>query len=107
MISSFVYQFQPFMTLRSFIFRFFQQLFDSSYNDIDMPSGVVTWWLVQFDLILRFDTANFSVSWYSAVGLRFMTADQFVYCGLMFMVGFGSLVAAQLFRHQALWNPWT
>ena len=46
-----------------------------------MPSGVVAWWLVQFDLILRFDTANFSVSWYSVVGLRFMTADQFVYYG--------------------------
>ena len=46
-----------------------------------MPSGVVAWWLVQFGLILRFDTANFSVSWYSVVGLRFMTADQFVYYG--------------------------
>ena len=45
-----------------------------------MPSGVEAWWLVQFDLILRFDTANFSVS-YSVVGLRFMTADQFVYYG--------------------------
>jgi hypothetical protein len=59
----------------------FQQLFDSSYSDIGMPSGVVAWWLVQFGLILRFDTANFSVSWYSVVGLRFMTADQFVYYG--------------------------
>jgi hypothetical protein len=57
----------------------FQQLFDSSYNSIGMPSGVVAWWLVQFGLILRFDTANFSVSWYSVVGLRFITTDQFVY----------------------------
>ena len=85
----------------------FQRLFDSSYSDIDMPSGVVAWWLVQFDLILRFDTANFSVSWYSVAGLRFMTADQLFIMVLMFMVGFGSLVAAQLFRDQVLWNPWT
>jgi hypothetical protein len=58
-----------------------QRLFDSSYSDIGMSSGVVAWWLVQFGLILRFVTANFSVSWHSVVGLRFMTADQFVYYG--------------------------